>query len=575
MVALPQTQDTPASVPMASKRQMYAKRLAVLEERRRTWDLTIKEICEHMAPYRHVLDAPADNDRGDRRGKKIIDSTPLDAVRTASAGLMAGMTSPASIWFEVTVDDKQLGLQPGVRRWLDMVREIVSDQLQNGGFYHALANSTYPDLLTIANSLMLVEEDAERGILYRGLVWGQYVFDVGADGRVDTVLVRYNWSVKQVVEKFGLENVAPDVRKAYEQGDLSLSRSIVHAIAPNQGYKSGGFGSRGKRWLSCWWDEGDQRADHLLKEGGYDEFPGMPPRWSVMPGDTYGRGPGWDALPDCKSLQVAAREYLEMLAKVTKPPMVGRGVRGQGTLIVGDITHLESGKDGDFRPSVEIPPGAIEEARAGKEEWKQSIRILMYARLFEYLLATRDQRQKATATEIEALREQVMLLLGPLLENLNPDLLEPTIERTIAILWRQGRLPPAPPELKGAKITVEFRSIVHQMQKSTRLGGMRTFMQEVSLASQMDVEALDKFDSDAYVDEMALVTGVPAKVVRSDEEVAKRREQRAQAQAADKQAQQALQVTEGMKNIGSVPPQTLKDITTGMQQVAGAQAGIR
>ena len=575
MVDIPNVEQTGGSAPQASKRQQYAKRFAVLEQKRKMWDLAVRDICDHMAPYRHVLDAPGDHDRGDRRGKKIIDSTPLDAVRTSAAGLMAGMTSPAAIWYEVTVDNKEISLLPNVRRWLDMVREISSDQLQAGGFYHALANGTYPDLLTIATGLMLVEDDAQRGVTYRGLVWGQYVLDTGADGRVDTVIVRYHWSVKQVVEKFGLAVCSADVQRAYRSGETTAAREIVHAIAPNASYTEGAFSSKGKRWLSCWYDAGEPRVDHLLKESGYDEFPIMAPRWSVMPGDTYGRGPGWDALPDCKSLQVAAREYLEMLAKVTKPPMKGKGVRGQGTLIVGDFTQLDGDVGNDFAPAITIPPGAIEEARAGKEEWKQSIRTLLYARLFEYLIASRDQRQKATATEIEALREQVMLLLGPLLENLNPDLLEPVIERTINILWRQGRLPPPPQELRGAKINVEFRSIVHQMQKSTRLSGMRAFLQEVGIASQMDTEALDNLDTDAYLEEMALITGVPAKVVRSAEEKAKRRQAREQALAEQKQSQDVLAATEGVKNIGSVPPETLQNITQGLSQAAAAQAGVR
>ena len=45
----------------------------------------------------------------------------------------------------------------------------------------------------------------------------------------------------------------------------------------------------------------------FLRESGYEEFPGVAPRWEVNDGRVYGDSPAMDALGDNKQLQIQER----------------------------------------------------------------------------------------------------------------------------------------------------------------------------------------------------------------------------------------------------------------------------
>jgi len=136
--------------------------------------------------------------------------------------------------------------------------------------------------------------------------------------------------------------------------------------------------------------------------------------------------------------------------------------------------------------------------------------------------------------------------------------LQPLISRSFALLLRNGLLPAAPEQLQGQDIDIEYVSPLAKAQKLTdlqsMLRGFEVMMQVAEIAPVMDY-----LDSDKLVQYLVEVTGLPARVIRSDEEVAKMRRQQAQAaeeQAAMQQqmmqAEQANQVAPLVKAVGGL-----------------------
>jgi hypothetical protein len=64
---------------------------------------------------------------------------------------------------------------------------------------------------------------------------------------------------------------------------------------------------RGKPWRSVYWDESDGDKDRLTQQKGFDEQPFWAPRWDTTGADIWGQGPGHDALPDLRELQMQAK----------------------------------------------------------------------------------------------------------------------------------------------------------------------------------------------------------------------------------------------------------------------------
>jgi hypothetical protein len=141
-----------------------------------------------------------------------------------------------------------------------------------------------------------------------------------------------------------------------------------------------------------------------------------------------------------------------------------------------------------------------------------------------------------------------MRLLGPVLGRLQSELLQPMISRSFALLLRAGLLPPAPEQLQGQDIEIEYVSPLAKAQKLTdlqsMLRGFEVMMQIAEIAPVMDY-----LDTDKLVKYLVEVTGIPARVIRSDEEVAQlRRQQERQAEAQAAQ-QQEMMATEQARNV--------------------------
>jgi hypothetical protein len=84
------------------------------------------------------------------------------------------------------------------------------------------------------------------------------------------------------------------------------------------------------------------------------------------------------------------------------------------------------------------------------------VRAAFYADLF--LMATQLEEVRS-ATEIAERREEKLVMLGPVLERLHDDLLEPLIGRVFQIMCRNGYIPPPPfEELDGMKLQPEYVS---------------------------------------------------------------------------------------------------------------------
>ena len=76
-------------------RDRLLSRWTALKNERSSWDAHWREISENLLPRsgRFFLD---DKNKGDKRHNKIYDNTGPRALRVLAAGMMAGMTSPAS-----------------------------------------------------------------------------------------------------------------------------------------------------------------------------------------------------------------------------------------------------------------------------------------------------------------------------------------------------------------------------------------------------------------------------------------------------------------------------------------------
>ncbi len=176
-----------------------------------------------------------------------------------------------------------------------------------------------------------------------------------------------------------------------------------------------------------------------------------------------------------------------------------------------------------------------------------------------------------TATEVAQRVEEKMLMLGPVMQNLHDELLVPLLDLIYYHLLDGGALPPPPLALQGRDFQPEFLSVLYQAQKAVSVNAYERWLLIVGGTAQAsgDVGVWDGVDLDYIVRDAGLNLGVPAKAIRSTDEVQEMRDARAKAQAA--QAQQAMlnQMSGTAKNFAQAAAASPLAAGSSMDQLTG------
>ena len=301
------------------------QRLGSYQLARRPYEETWRELVRFIAPDRGRLNSqtpqPNDTRRARLQQTSILDRTGTKAVKDLAAFLQRGICSPARPWFRLAVSDQDVADDGAVRAWLDEVRVRMMAVFQASNFYTSMA-SVFAELGVFGTTAMIVVQDYNDVIRCHPLTIGEFYLATDARGRCGGLIRQYTMTVAQMVERFGRDACPVDVCQALDQGRVTEERVVCHSIERNE-VKPGAPGWRGMPWRSLWWVLG--RDDQVLEVGGFRVMPVISPRWDVVANDTYGHGPGEDALPDVKSLQVYARDRALAVAKMARPPMIGGG----------------------------------------------------------------------------------------------------------------------------------------------------------------------------------------------------------------------------------------------------------
>jgi hypothetical protein len=550
-----------------SKRQEYEMLRAQLDNERTSFISHWRDIGDYLLPRRPRFNTWETN-RGDKKNQKIIDSTAMMALGTLRSGMMSGITSPARPWFRLTTPDPALAEFGPVKQWLHDVQERMSTAFLRSNLYNALP-LIYGDMGAFGTAAMLMEEDFDDVVRFYPFPIGSYWIANNEKLQVNIFMREFRMTVRQLVDRFGRKDSKgkPDwsifsthVRNLYERSQYEAWIEVRHVIQPNKEYNPSLFHNKYKKFSSCYYESGTMQGTNanymgsdenkFLRESGYDYFPVLCPRWELYGEDVYGSDcPGMRSLGDNKALQILQKRHMQAIEKMVNPPMVAPpSMKNVKTSILpGDITYADE-RDGQkgFRPAHEVNP-RLQEMLLSIQDHQERIRRSFFEDLF-LMLAQSDRRQ-ITAREIDERREEKLLALGPVLEQLNQDLLDPLIDNAFNIMVEQNQIPKPPEELQGMPLKVEYISIMAQAQKLIGISTAERFTGFVAQLSAVNPEVLDKVDFDQLVDVYGDMTSIAPGIIRPDEDVNEIRAQRAQAQQAAAQAEQLKLVAGGAKEL--------------------------
>jgi hypothetical protein len=524
------------------------RRLQTMKQQRRPYEADWHEIAGYCAPMRSRFLSTRAN-QGRRQNRKLNNTAGIVAMRTLQYGMTSGLSSHSRPWFEVSLYDENLLDNQIVKVWLDEVQKRMEGFLASINFYEA-SEIGYLELGMFGTDGCVMVEHPSEGAVCHQLTAGEYWLGINSALKPGALYRDAAMTVKNAVDTFK-DGVTQKVRTLYDRGDYDCLVQFYHAIEENDDFEPGKLGSQGKPWRSIWWDAWDDRIGDLVKTDGYEEQPFWAPRWMTTGADVYGQGPGHDALPDLRELQLQSKRKAELTDLMAWPELVASSrvkLKRQPKSVVS-TDQLDATKAVSI--PYQVPPQALTAVEQDVARLEQRINEVTFADLF-MAITNMPGVQPRNDEEIQARNEEKMTQLGPVIERVNGEKLTVAIERTFGIMQRRGLIPPAPPILRNAPdIKIKFVSTLTQIQRMVGLGQMERTVQFVGGLAGMYPEARFKLDPMAIVDEYARRTGMPAAQVRSTEDAKK------DADAAQ-QAQQNAQNAEMLKTVGK-PTKDLTD----------------
>ncbi|HCB0693627.1 TPA: phage tail protein [Klebsiella pneumoniae] len=551
-------------------KEQLQKQQAQLTNDRSSFDPHWRELSDFINP-RGSRFLVTDVNRDDRRNTKIVDPTATLAARTLSSGMMSGITSPARPWFKLATPDPDMMDYGPVKLWLEVVQRRMNEVFNKSNIYQSLP-LLYASLGNYSTGAMAVLEDDSDVIRTMMFPIGSYYMANSARGSVDTCFRKFSMTVRQLVMEFGLNNVSDSVKGMWDSGNYESWIEVIHAVYPNIDRDTAKLNSKNKPVKSVYYEVGGD-SDKLLRESGFDEFPIMAPRWEVNGEDVYGSScPGMIALGQVKALQLEQKRKSQLIDKATNPPMVGpSSLRNQRvSLLPGDITYIDqvTGQEG-FKPAYLVNPNTAD-LLADIQDTRQIINSAYFVDLF-MMLQNINTRSMPVEAVIE-MKEEKLLMLGPVLERLNDECLNPLIDRTFSIMARKNLLPPPPDVLQGMPLRIEYISVMAQAQKSIGLSSLSSTVGFIGQLAQAKPEALDKLNVDQAIDAFAEMSGVSPTVIVPQDQVEQVREQRAQQQQQQQMVAMGMAAAQGAKTLSEA--QTADpSVLTALSNAAGAPAG--
>ena len=479
------------------------------------------------------------------KSKKIIDSTPLIALRNFSSGMMSGATSPTNRWFKTVFTNADLANDYYLKNWCSNQEELTRKILYSSNFYQCLPE-IYKQLGVFGFCAVGMEPDYDNVVNFKVLPLGSYYYARNSKGKIDTFCRVYMETAKNIVEKYG-DSCPLEIVEVAKENPLK-QYELIHFVEKNKYYRIKHLSSKYAKYVSA---VILSSKNEFLSLKGFSKFPyvvfeSSNPSDSDYPNDC----PGVNALADVKQLMMMVKEYAKAVKKIVCPTYKGPASLKNKKLADVPGAYIEEDENGrGISPVYEVNPRVLE-LKQEKDELKQTIKEHFYFVLFAMILNTAERGR--TATEVNELKEEKMVLLSPLLEQIHCALRE-------ILTWiydeqiRVGIIEPLKKQYQNCRFQIEFISSLAQAQKVSNISSMERFTTFVSnIANAIDPVLKSKLNGEKIIEDYATFANIsPTQIVPSDE-IEKIRNEMKNSQNQQSQINALKESSQIIQNMGGV-----------------------
>ena len=429
---------------------------------------------------------------------KLFDGTAPDSVDQLAASMLSELMPPWSKWFDLTVGSDVVGDETAhIQPTLEQISDTIQAHFDHSGLSVEI-HQCFLDLITAGTACLLFEESAigeKSAFHFTAVPISELYADEGYSGRLDTVFRCSQMPLGVLTKRFGQVPVKDDKKES--------KISVIEAILPA---RKGGYD-----YIVFVPED----PDHILgvekcaviQKGFFATAPLIVFRWLTAAGEIYGRSPVMKALPDIKT----ANKVVELILK-------------NATIAVTGIWQAED--DGVLNPAnIRLTPGAIIPKAVGSKgltpleaagnfDISQLVLNDLRSRIRHALLVDKlgqvSDNNQMTATEVIERSQDMVRVLGATYGRLQTELLNPLLERAIAILKRRGEIPEL--YIDGRLIDVQYKSPLARQQQAA---DAQSALNWITHISKLGTEASDCVNLKAFVRWLAQQLNVPMELLNN------------------------------------------------------------
>lgn len=469
-------------------------RQTYVEKIRAPWEVDCDNIIDRFRPdLERFKDMGVGAKKKGMLGSKIYEGTGPWAARLMADGIQGNLVSQSIEWIRYSMAELFFKGNDEVNKWLQNLEEhMLSVYGPNQSNFYAALGTFCRGGVTVGSPVILPELDDVTGMIMCIVPhMVERYFMQNRFGETDVLHLKREWTIRNAVQTFGLDNFSDGVKEKYKNGtddNVTIIRGIYFYLdrifdkLPDETLivkdgdnettrKVSGFKPHSP-WVSVYIEK-DAQDDKIelkrpLQIKPYWSKPFAVWHYEKDITEVYSRTPAWYAYWDVNSINAMEKSLIMAGQREVEPAMwVPDFLKGKYKNYPRAInwysTAQKDSVPAPMQSGIKMPYGY--EAKADKQT---SVERHFYVRMWLMLNALVEEGQAPpTATQIIQMSGEKALLIGPRVGRFT-GALGNVDSRFIDIENRRGRLPEPPDIIKeysSGEVTPEFVGPLSQLQK--------------------------------------------------------------------------------------------------------------
>lgn len=476
------------------------KRFKNSEGRYEKWRSLHQEAMDYCTPQRETFTIHAE---GDRKNRFVFDSTAEEGVEQFSSRIQGSLMPSWQQWMNLTAGEEiPEDQKEEINKLLKQSTDVFFAHLNHSNFDTEITPSL--EDLSIGTGCILVEEndfDESSALKFTNIPLAELYVEKPARGAIKNV-----WR-KQKVEAGNIKLTWPnailgkDLERLAEK-DPHSEVDILNGVL---------FNTKTKKYNQVILYKKDAIFAQEFNVRRMIVF-----RWSVTPGEVYGRGPAIKKLPDIRTANKITELTLGNAAIQMSGMYTGRsdGIFNPHTVRIAPGTVIPVASNDNANPTIRplMPSGNLGLADGLLEMFQNNIRKAFFSNPLGEIT---DPVRSATENVIR--NQEFLKQSGASIGRLKSELIEPLVNACVDILINRGKIPEI--AIDGKEVTIKQQSPLAQAEDLEQFQNTQLWLSTMAQFVPQEVMAL-KVKVEELPGEFQKQLGVNPDLVRSEAETA-------------------------------------------------------